>query len=60
MSQTKKHHLIRDNSIDNMFMKELASIINGESEKVIFIDIDQNSIPNSLCVYGFTKRDLLG
>ena len=55
MSQTKKHHLIRD-----MFMKELASIVNGESEMVIFIDIDQNSIPNSLCAYSFTKRDLLG
>ena len=48
------------NGIDDMFMKELTSIVNYESEMVIFIDIDQNSIPNSLCVYSFTKRDLLG
>ena len=62
MSQTKKHHLIRESfiSIDNMFMNEIVSIVNAESEMVIFIDIDQNSIPNSVCVYSFTKRDLLG
>ena len=58
MSQTEKHHLIRD--IDDMFIKELTSILNFESEMVIFIDINQNSIPNRLCVYSFTKRDLLG
>ena len=58
MYQTKKHHLIRD--IDDMFMKELTSIVNYESEMVIFIDNDQNSIPNSVCVYSFTKRDSLG
>ena len=53
MSKTKKHHLIDDGvsnfvhnrHIDNMFKKELASIVNGESIEVIFIDDDLNSLP---------------
>ena len=68
MSKTKKHHLIHDSvsnfvhnrHIDNMFKKELASIVTGESIEVIFIDEDQNSLPHSSCVYGATERDLLG
>ena len=47
-------------SIDNIFMKELDGMVNSESTKVIFIDDDQNSVPNGLCVYSFRKRDLLG